>query len=94
VSSIKGATGHLLGASGAIEAVATALSVARGALPPTVNLEAPDPACDLDHVRGGPRAVRIRAALSNSFAFGGHNLSLLFGPPSTAAHRYPGEGHQ
>ena len=85
VSSIKGATGHLLGASGAVEAAATALSVARGVLPPTVNLDDPDPACDLDHVRGAARPARIRAALSSSFAFGGHNIGLLFGPSSLAA---------
>jgi 3-oxoacyl-[acyl-carrier-protein] synthase II len=83
VSSIKGGTGHLLGASGAVEAVATALSIKHGALPPTVNLDDPDPACDLDHVRGAARPAKVRAALSNSFAFGGHNISLLFGPPGT-----------
>ncbi|HEV2343409.1 MAG TPA: beta-ketoacyl-[acyl-carrier-protein] synthase family protein [Actinocrinis sp.] len=87
VSSIKGATGHLLGASGALEAAATVLSVARGVLPPTVNLDDPDPACDLDHVRGSARPGPVRAALSNSFAFGGHNLSLLFGPAGS-----PGPG--
>ncbi len=89
VSSIKGATGHLLGASGAAEAAATALSVAHGALPPTVNLDEPDPACALDHVRGTARRVTVRRALSNSFAFGGHNISLLFGPASTGATRRP-----
>ncbi|MEZ0093517.1 beta-ketoacyl synthase [Streptacidiphilus sp. EB129] len=83
VSSTKGATGHLLGAAGAVEAVACVLAVARGAVPPTVNLEQPDPACALDHVRGSARLLTVRAALSNSFAFGGHNVSLLFGPPST-----------
>jgi 3-oxoacyl-[acyl-carrier-protein] synthase II len=87
VSSTKGATGHLLGASGAVEAVVSALAVARGLLPPTVNLEDPDPACDLDLVRGGARPAAVRAALSNSFAFGGHNISLVFGPPSTKASR-------
>jgi 3-oxoacyl-[acyl-carrier-protein] synthase II len=92
VSSIKGATGHLLGASGAVEATATALSVARGVLPPTVNLDDPDPACDLNHVRGSARPVRVRAALSNSFAFGGHNISLLFGPASVAAAWPPERG--
>ena len=89
VSSIKGATGHLLGASGAVEAVATALSVARGVLPPTANLDTPDPECELDHVRGMARPALVRAALSNSFAFGGHNISLLFGPASTTAARFP-----
>jgi 3-oxoacyl-[acyl-carrier-protein] synthase II len=89
VSSIKGATGHLLGASGAVEAAAGALSVARGALPPTVNLDRPDPECDLDHVRGGARIGPVRTVLSNSFAFGGHNISLLFGPPGTTAATHP-----
>jgi 3-oxoacyl-[acyl-carrier-protein] synthase II len=87
VSSIKGVTGHLLGASGAVEAAATALAMAAGALPPTHNLTDPDPACDLDHVRGSARIVRPAAALSNSFAFGGHNLSLLFTPPGSGATR-------
>lgn len=89
VSSIKGSTGHLLGASGAVEAVASVLSVARGILPPTANLDTPGPDCDLDHVRGAPRHTRVPAALSNSFAFGGHNISLLFGPAGTAAPKTP-----
>jgi 3-oxoacyl-[acyl-carrier-protein] synthase II len=92
VSSIKGATGHLLGASGALEAVSTALSITRGALPPTLNLDSPDPVCGLDHVRGGARQVPVRRAMSNSFAFGGHNISLLLGSPSTAADRRPPGG--
>ncbi len=83
VSSIKAVTGHMLGASGAAEAVATALALWQGALPPTHNLDDPDPACDLDHVRGGPRRGAVHAALSNSFAFGGHNVSLAFGPAGT-----------
>ncbi len=87
VSSIKAVTGHMLGASGAAEAAATALCVGQGVLPPTHNLTDPDPACDLDHVRGSARAGEVRAALSNSFAFGGHNVSLLFGPSSTGANR-------
>ncbi|MGW4896051.1 beta-ketoacyl-[acyl-carrier-protein] synthase family protein [Kitasatospora sp. NPDC004240] len=85
VSSTKGATGHLLGAAGAVEAAVTALAVARGQLPPTANLEEPDPSCALDHVRGTARAVPPRAALSNAFAFGGHNVSLILGPPTTRA---------
>ncbi len=83
VSSTKGATGHLLGAAGAVEAAVTALAVARGLLPPTLNLDEPDPACDLDHVRGAARPAVLRAALSNAFAFGGHNTSLVFGPTPT-----------
>ncbi|HEX3651024.1 MAG TPA: beta-ketoacyl-[acyl-carrier-protein] synthase family protein, partial [Pseudonocardiaceae bacterium] len=82
VSSIKAVTGHLLGTSGVVEAAATALSVNRGILPPTHNLDDPDPACALDHVRGAPRAGDVRVALSNTFAFGGHNITLLFGPSS------------
>ncbi len=87
VSSTKGATGHLLGAAGALEAAVTALAVARGTLPPTVNLTEPDPACDLDHVRGAARTGPLTAALSNAFAFGGHNLSLVFEPASTPSLR-------
>ncbi|GAA3308585.1 hypothetical protein GCM10020295_71030 [Streptomyces cinereospinus] len=83
MSSTKSMTGHLLGGSGAVEAAVCALAVSRGALPPTHNLDEVDPACDLDHVRGEARRVPVRAALSNSFAFGGHNVSLLFGTAST-----------
>lgn len=92
VSSIKGVTGHLLGASGAVEAAATALTLSRSVMPPTHNLSDPDPACDLDHVRGHARVGQVRAALSNSFAFGGHNVSLVFGPASTSATRSPARG--
>ncbi|MFI5532055.1 beta-ketoacyl-[acyl-carrier-protein] synthase family protein [Kitasatospora sp. NPDC051853] len=91
VSSTKGATGHLLGAAGAVEAIVSVLALERGQLPPTVNLEEPDPACPLDHVRQ-VRSTPVRAALSNSFAFGGHNLSLIFGLPSTTGRPHqPGE---
>jgi 3-oxoacyl-[acyl-carrier-protein] synthase II len=83
VSSIKSVTGHMLGASGAVEAAASALAVCRGVLPPTHNLDDPDPRCDLDHVRGAPRTGPAGVALSNSFAFGGHNVSLVFGPASS-----------
>jgi 3-oxoacyl-[acyl-carrier-protein] synthase II len=83
VSSIKSVTGHMLGASGAVEAAASALAVSRGTLPPTHNLDDPDPDCDLDHVRGTPRTGPAGVALSNSFAFGGHNVSLVFGPASS-----------
>jgi 3-oxoacyl-[acyl-carrier-protein] synthase II len=90
VSSTKGATGHLLGASGAVEAAFSVLALAGGVLPPTLNLDRPDPAHGLDHVRGAARHGPLRAVLSNSFAFGGHNLSLVFGPPSTAGTTSPG----
>ncbi|WUH90965.1 beta-ketoacyl-[acyl-carrier-protein] synthase family protein [Streptomyces sp. NBC_00433] len=83
VSSTKGVTGHLLGGSGAVEAAATVLALAGGTLPPTHNLDDPDPKCDLDHVRGGARTAPVRAALSTSSAFGGHNVALVFQPPST-----------
>ena len=83
VSSTKALTGHMLGTSGVVEAAATAMAVATGLLPPTYNLEDPDPACPLDHVRKEPREAHPQYALSNSFGFGGQNVSLLFGPPST-----------
>jgi 3-oxoacyl-[acyl-carrier-protein] synthase II len=77
VSSVKGATGHLLAAAGAVEAAATVLALRHGLLPPTHNLDDPDPECDLDHVRKAARPVAARTALSTSFAFGGHNASLV-----------------
>ncbi|MFQ5464768.1 MAG: beta-ketoacyl-ACP synthase II [Thermodesulfobacteriota bacterium] len=78
VSSTKGMTGHLLGAAGGIEAVFTALSLYEGVMPPTINYTTPDPECDLDYVPNTTREGRIRAALSNSFGFGGTNGVLLF----------------
>ena len=77
VSGTKGYYGHPLGASGAIEAAITALALARGWLPPTLNLMTPDASCDLDHVRGEGRTARPAYALSNSFGFGGVNASLV-----------------
>ncbi|MEV7215379.1 beta-ketoacyl-[acyl-carrier-protein] synthase family protein [Kitasatospora cineracea] len=91
VSSTKGATGHLLGASGAVEAAVSALAVAEGLIPPTRNLEQPDGDCALRHVRGAAEHSAVRHALSNSIAFGGHNLSLLFGPPSITAKHLGGD---
>ncbi len=76
VSSTKSMTGHLLGAAGGVEAVATALALREGILPPTINLEEADPECDLDYVPLRARASRPRVALSNSFGFGGHNACL------------------
>ncbi len=87
VSSTKALTGHLLGASGVVEAAASAMAVGRGVLPPTYNLADPDPACALDHVRKTPRDARPAFALSNSFGFGGQNVSLLLGPASTKDRR-------
>ena len=78
VSSTKSMTGHLLGASGAIEAVVTVMALSKWAIPPTINLETPDPDCDLDYTPHMPKRGRIRAAMSNSFGFGGHNASLVF----------------
>ena len=76
MSSTKSMTGHLLGAAGGLEAVVTALTLARGIVPPTINLEKTDPQCDLDFVPNKARAQRVKAALSNSFGFGGHNVTL------------------
>jgi 3-oxoacyl-[acyl-carrier-protein] synthase II len=78
LSGTKGYYGHALGASGAIEAAICALASRRGWLPPTVNLETPDPACDLDHVRGEGREMEPEYLLSNSFGFGGINAALVF----------------
>jgi 3-oxoacyl-[acyl-carrier-protein] synthase II len=79
VSSNKSMIGHTLGAAGAIEAAATALSIHHGVLPPTTNFHAPDPGCELDFIPGEARQVKVEAALSNSFGFGGHNCVLCFG---------------
>ncbi len=77
VSSIKSMTGHLLGAAGAVEAVATVLALERGLLPPTINYRTPDPECDLDYVPNEARSRNIGVAVSNSFAFGGVNATLV-----------------
>jgi 3-oxoacyl-[acyl-carrier-protein] synthase II len=78
VSSTKSMTGHLLGAAGAVEAIFSILAIRDGILPPTINLENPDPACDLDYVPGTARRAKVQVALSNSFGFGGTNGSLVF----------------
>lgn len=78
VSSTKSMTGHLLGAAGGIEAVFSILALHHGILPPTINLDHPDPACDLDYVPNKARATRTQVVLSNSFGFGGVNACLLF----------------
>ena len=78
VSSTKSMTGHLLGAAGGIEAAFSILALQDGIMPPTINLEKPDPECDLDYVPNQARPTTTRAALSNSFGFGGTNASLIF----------------
>jgi len=78
VSSTKSMTGHALGAAGAIEAVISVLAIRDQCAPPTINLEEPDPACDLDYVPHQAREMEILAALSNSFGFGGTNGTLIF----------------
>jgi 3-oxoacyl-[acyl-carrier-protein] synthase II len=77
ISSTKGATGHCLGASGAIEAIISVLSVQRDIVPPTINQEAADPECDLDYIPNESREVKVDTALSNNFGFGGHNACLV-----------------
>jgi 3-oxoacyl-[acyl-carrier-protein] synthase II len=78
VSSTKSVTGHMLGAAGGVEAIASALALYHGVLPPTAHLENPDPACDLDYIPKVARQVSARAAVSNAFGFGGTNATLVF----------------
>jgi 3-oxoacyl-[acyl-carrier-protein] synthase II len=78
VNSTKSMTGHLLGAAGGVEAVFTVLALRDQVSPPTINLQNQDPQCDLDYVANAARKMRIRAALSNSFGFGGTNGTLVF----------------
>ena len=77
VSSTKGATGHCLGAAGAVEATFCVLAVHQGVLPPTINYEDPDPKCDLDYIPNESREADVRTAVSNSFGFGGHNATIV-----------------
>jgi 3-oxoacyl-[acyl-carrier-protein] synthase II len=80
ISSTKSQLGHLLGASGGVELLLCVLAMRDNVVPPTINLDTPDPACDLDYTPNKPRERKISAAMSNSFGFGGHNASILVGP--------------
>ena len=79
VSSTKSMTGHLLGASGGAEAIFTTKAIQTGILPPTINLDNPDDECDLDYIPNVAREQQIQYGMSNSFGFGGHNVSLVIG---------------
>jgi 3-oxoacyl-[acyl-carrier-protein] synthase II len=79
ISSTKSMLGHLLGASGGVELIATVLSIKHGVVHPTINYQTPDPSCDLDYVPNTAREMRVRRAISNSFGFGGHNCCLVIG---------------
>lgn len=78
LSSTKSMTGHMLGAAGGVEAIFTIQAIRDSILPPTINIETPDPECDLDYVPNKARKCEINAAISNSLGFGGHNATILF----------------
>jgi 3-oxoacyl-[acyl-carrier-protein] synthase II len=77
ISSTKSMTGHLLGAAGAVEFIASVLAIHEGVIPPTINYENPDPDCDIDCVPNESRKAEVNAALTNAFGFGGHNATLV-----------------
>ena len=79
ISSTKSELGHLLGASGGVELIISALAIQTNVLPPTINLDNPDEECDLDYIPHVARETRVNRVMSNSFGFGGHNASLLIG---------------
>ena len=87
ISSTKSETGHMLGATGAVETAVTVLAMRDGFVPPTINLTDPDPECDLDYVPNEGRDADVRIAISNSFGFGGHNAVLVLG-------RWDGDGSE
>jgi 3-oxoacyl-[acyl-carrier-protein] synthase II len=89
ISSTKGATGHCLGAGGAVEAVFTTLAIRDGKLPPTINYEVEDPECDLDYIPNVARDADVRVAISNSFGFGGHNACIVIRESPARASREP-----
>ena len=78
VSSSKSMTGHMLGATGAVESIVCALAIRDSIVPPTINYTTPDPDCDLDYVPNKARSMEVKAALNNSLGFGGHNTTLCF----------------
>ncbi len=93
LTSTKGVIGHMIGAAGAVEAIAALLSATRGIVPPTANHHTADPEMLVDIVAGSPRTIAVAPVISNSFGFGGHNASLVLGPArdeSAPAHRVPG----
>ena len=78
VSSSKSMTGHMLGATGAVESIVCALAIRDSIVPPTINYTTPDPDCDLDYIPNKARSMEVKAALNNSLGFGGHNTTLCF----------------
>jgi 3-oxoacyl-[acyl-carrier-protein] synthase II len=78
LSSTKSMTGHLLGAAGAVEAIASILAIKHNKIPPTINFETPDPECDLNYTFNEPQERDVKVALSNAFGFGGHNTCVVF----------------